>query len=159
MMIMRMFAAAAIALALVGNAQSVRAATTQVPCLGETLVIRTSDARPGSVVSVRLGDAAVRRHGRTVTVTRGSSVVLTFSLPNVTSDVQTEVKNLIAVKDICAMSHDEAGILAQLVRATVLPKLLSASGIAALSQQGYGGGFVLILVLFILLVIIGAGFG
>jgi uncharacterized protein (TIGR01732 family) len=160
-MINRILAAAAVVLALAGHVHLAQAATTPVPCLGSTLIIKTSDTRPGRVVSARLDDVSAHIRGDNITVKQADTVVLTFSLAKVSGDAQALIKNMIAIKDICALSGPEANILALLVSATVLPRLVPANVLATLtSNQGsYGGGFVLIIVLFILLVIVGAGFG
>ncbi len=135
-----------------------------VACAGSKLVIEEREPN----VIVRFGKLLGEYADDTITVMQGGEVILAvkISKDDKMMKLDTLVENVKILTDLCTMNIKEHGIFAKLAELIVLPKL-NELGIwdnnelyqSACGDGGYAGGFVLILVLFILLVIIGAGFG
>jgi uncharacterized protein (TIGR01732 family) len=135
-----------------------------VPCVGAALMIEEKDPETGAPVRVRLGNYSAERTDGTIVVRHDSEVILTLEVPEDLAEGGDFVALAGAVKtltDICLLNPKDYAVFESFVYAIVIPNLvaLGLSYDALALDDGYAGGFVLILMLFILLVIIGAGFG
>jgi uncharacterized protein (TIGR01732 family) len=133
------------------------------PCAGAALVVEEADPETGTPILVRLGEYTARRDGTTVIVQRDGVDILSLDASDAVltmSEFPDLVANLKLMTDICRFDTKSFNTFESLASAILVPKLVELGLPSdALRQGGYAGGFVLILVLFILLVIVGAGFG
>jgi uncharacterized protein (TIGR01732 family) len=135
-----------------------------LPCAGRALVIEEADPETGAPIRVRLGEFSAERDELTIIVRHGSEVILSVYLDDdvlETGEFSELVEALKVLTDICALDPKSLERFDSFVRAVVIPKLvaLGLPSDALASTDDEGSAFILIVVLFILLVIVGAGFG
>ena len=152
------------------DAKICRANQSCVPCAGAALVIEEIEPNSRTVTRVRLEEFSARReNNNTIVVERDGQEILRLAVPKEaveSGDFVALSSALKTLNDICTMKSRDYKVFDKLVDSIVLPKLidlgLSHDALlmdATFSESDDGAGFVLIIVLFILLVIIGAGFG
>lgn len=142
---------------------------TAVRCGHSALVVEEVNAVSGSPVRVRLGEFEGQRSENTIIVKHNGVELLSYVVTEATKesmDLPAVTESLKILTDLCTMNPRELKVFDELVELTILPRLreLGILENIELSEQGnvdtgYGGSFWLIVVLFILLVIVGAGFG
>lgn len=174
---MRKLTAALAALALIvsgtgsGRAAQPDLLDASVPCAGSSLVIKESRREAGKLTRATLGKYSAEALGDTIRVRRNNEVILSFEVEKppkaspaeradkifaLTSSVQT-------LQELCSMKPADRKLFSNLAALTVLRGFASPDTEHRITQivraDQATGGFVLILVLFVLLIIIGAGFG
>jgi hypothetical protein len=174
---MRKLTAALAALALIvsgtgsGRAAQQDLLDASVPCAGSSLVIQESRREAGKLTRVTLGKYSAEALDNTIRVRRNNDLILSFEVEKPAGGPKADradrilalAEHVQTLQELCSMKPADRKLFSNLAALTVLRGFASPEVERRMTQAVRAdqatGGFVLIGIYFLLLVIIGAGFG
>jgi hypothetical protein len=133
-----------------------------IECAGSRLVIEETDPATGAATRVRLAGLTAERSDNVVTIRDGDETVLTTDLTDAVVPpfrLLSLIEGIKALEELCSKGPKDQAKFSALAEATVFPDLSMTGAFVNLFNGRLGNGLILILVLFYILVVIGAGFG